>query len=76
MIKVELVENAIQDAPTVQVSEIAPPVLITFTFYLSMTQDTLLVFLNVLLDSGSMIPNVNDVTMTVKVALAHLNGNA
>ena len=76
MTRVELVENVIQDAPTVPVSEIAQPVLITFIFCLSMTQDILLVFLSVLLDSGSMTPNAKDVIMTARVALVHLSGNA
>ena len=76
MTRVELVENVIQDAPTVQVSETALPVLITFIFCLSMTQDILLVFLSVLLDSGSMTPNAKDAIMTARVALVHLSGNA
>ena len=74
--RVEPVENVIQDAPTAPVSEIAQPVLITFIFCLSMTQDILLVFLSVLLDSGSMTPNAKDVIMTARVALVHLSGNA
>ena len=76
IIRVELAENVIQDVLSVQVLEIVWFVNPISTFYLSMIQDILLVFLSALLDSGSMTLCARDALKTVKVAMDHHSGNA
>ena len=76
IMRVELAENVIQDALSVQVSEIVLFVNPISTFCLSMTQDTFPVSLSALLDFGSMTLCVRDALKTAKVAMDHHNGNA
>ena len=76
IMRAELAENVIQDASSVQVSEIVWFVNLISTFCLSTTQDILPVFLSALLDSGSMTPCARDALKTAKVAMDLHNGNA
>ena len=76
IMRVELAENVIQDALSVQVSEIVLFVNPISTFCLSMTQDMFPVSLSALLDFGSMTLCVRDALKTAKVAMDHHNGNA